>query len=54
MNFHLRGPDDDGKTVDGPGNLAKRAFINGIQNGRRGKVGQPARVQKYLQLRFKL
>jgi len=31
------GPDDDGKTVDGPGNLAKRAFINGIQNGRRGK-----------------
>jgi len=32
------GPDDDGKTVDGPGNLAKRAFINGIQNGRNGKV----------------
>ncbi|XP_023337148.1 furin-like protease kpc-1 isoform X3 [Eurytemora carolleeae] len=31
------GPDDDGKTVDGPGNLAKRAFINGIQNGRNGK-----------------
>jgi len=31
------GPDDDGRTVDGPGNLAKRAFINGIQNGRGGK-----------------
>jgi len=31
------GPDDDGKTVDGPGNLAKRAFINGIQHGRKGK-----------------
>lgn len=24
------GPEDDGKTVDGPGPLAKRAFINGI------------------------
>jgi len=31
------GPDDDGRTVDGPGNLAKRAFINGIQAGRGGK-----------------
>lgn len=24
------GPDDDGLTVDGPGTLAKNAFINGI------------------------
>ena len=25
------GPDDDGKTVDGPARLAKRAFLNGIE-----------------------
>ena len=31
------GPEDDGKTVDGPGKLAKRAFIEGIKKGRRGK-----------------
>ncbi len=31
------GPEDDGKTVDGPGPLAKKAFIEGIKNGRRGK-----------------
>eukprot|EP00092_Neocalanus_flemingeri_P033440 GFUD01036357.1.p1 GENE.GFUD01036357.1~~GFUD01036357.1.p1 ORF type:complete len:862 (-),score=191.63 GFUD01036357.1:334-2919(-) len=31
------GPDDDGKTVDGPGNLASRAFITGVANGRSGK-----------------
>ena len=24
------GPEDDGKTVDGPGPMAKKAFINGI------------------------
>ena len=24
------GPDDDGKTVDGPGELATRAFVEGI------------------------
>lgn len=24
------GPDDDGRTVDGPGELATKAFINGI------------------------
>ena len=24
------GPDDDGRTVDGPGPLAKRAFLDGI------------------------
>lgn len=24
------GPDDDGKTVDGPGELARRAFIEGV------------------------
>jgi proprotein convertase subtilisin/kexin type 5 len=31
------GPDDDGRTVDGPGPLAKRAFLNGVVNGRQGK-----------------
>ncbi|XP_042893586.1 furin-like protease 2, partial [Penaeus japonicus] len=31
------GPEDDGKTVDGPGPLAKRAFINGVIKGRHGK-----------------
>ncbi|XP_022919564.2 furin-like protease 2 isoform X1 [Onthophagus taurus] len=31
------GPEDDGKTVDGPGPLAKRAFIYGVTSGRKGK-----------------
>ncbi|KPM11024.1 furin-like protein protease 1, isoforms 1/1-X/2-like protein [Sarcoptes scabiei] len=31
------GPDDDGRTVDGPGKMAVKAFENGIKNGRRGK-----------------
>ncbi|VVD02084.1 unnamed protein product, partial [Leptidea sinapis] len=31
------GPDDDGKTVDGPGELATRAFIEGVTKGRNGK-----------------
>ncbi|XP_034241763.1 furin-like protease 1 isoform X2 [Thrips palmi] len=31
------GPDDDGKTVDGPGELATRAFLEGISRGRGGK-----------------
>ena len=31
------GPNDDGKTVDGPGKLASRAFKNGITRGRDGK-----------------
>lgn len=30
------GPEDDGRTVDGPGRLAKRAFVDGIRKGRRG------------------
>ena len=30
------GPDDDGKTVDGPGELATRAFQDGVTRGRRG------------------
>lgn len=30
------GPDDDGKTVDGPGELATRAFIDGVTRGRGG------------------
>merc|ERR1712165_325148 len=31
------GPNDDGKTVDGPGKLASKAFKNGITQGRKGK-----------------
>ncbi|KAH7644431.1 furin-like protein protease 1 [Dermatophagoides farinae] len=31
------GPDDDGRTVDGPGKMAVKAFENGIRNGRNGK-----------------
>ncbi|TRY74010.1 hypothetical protein TCAL_03361 [Tigriopus californicus] len=31
------GPDDDGKTVDGPGRLATQAFLQGIAKGRGGK-----------------
>jgi len=30
------GPDDDGRTVDGPGPLARKAFLDGII-----KVGEP-------------
>uniref|UniRef100_A0A3Q0QVV0 Proprotein convertase subtilisin/kexin type 5b n=1 Tax=Amphilophus citrinellus TaxID=61819 RepID=A0A3Q0QVV0_AMPCI len=30
------GPDDDGKTVDGPATLARQAFENGIRMGRNG------------------
>lgn len=31
------GPDDDGRTVDGPGEMAAKAFENGITKGRHGK-----------------
>lgn len=31
------GPDDDGRTVDGPGPLARKAFADGIAKGRNGK-----------------
>ncbi|MBN3318924.1 PCSK5 convertase, partial [Atractosteus spatula] len=31
------GPDDDGKTVDGPASLARQAFENGIRSGRKGR-----------------
>nr|XP_006824136.1 PREDICTED: proprotein convertase subtilisin/kexin type 5-like [Saccoglossus kowalevskii] len=31
------GPHDDGKTVDGPRRLGKRAFIDGVTSGRSGK-----------------
>lgn len=31
------GPDDNGKTVDGPGHLANTAFVQGVKNGRKGK-----------------
>ncbi|KAJ0067867.1 hypothetical protein NL108_011448, partial [Boleophthalmus pectinirostris] len=31
------GPDDDGKTVDGPASLARQAFETGIRMGRKGR-----------------
>jgi len=31
------GPDDDGRTVDGPGTLARKAFEKGVSKGRGGK-----------------
>ncbi|KAJ8380876.1 hypothetical protein SKAU_G00016540 [Synaphobranchus kaupii] len=31
------GPDDDGKTVDGPASLARQAFESGIRQGRKGR-----------------
>ena len=31
------GPDDDGKTVDGPGPLTKRAIEEGVREGRGGR-----------------
>jgi kexin len=31
------GPPDDGKSMEGPGYLIQKAFLNGIQNGRDGK-----------------
>lgn len=31
------GPDDDGKTVDGPGEMATKAFVDGVTKGRNGK-----------------
>lgn len=31
------GPDDNGKTVDGPGHLAAAAFVAGVRNGRKGR-----------------
>ena len=31
------GPDDDGKTMEGPGPLTTRALLKGIQKGRQGK-----------------
>lgn len=30
------GPEDDGKTVDGPHYLATKALVNGIERGRHG------------------
>jgi hypothetical protein len=32
------GPDDDGRTVDGPGPLAKKALEDGAKKGRQGKT----------------
>ena len=31
------GPDDDGRTVDGPGPLAKKALEDGAKKGRQGR-----------------
>lgn len=35
--MHFKQIADDGKTVDGPGELATRAFIEGVSKGRSGK-----------------
>lgn len=50
------GPDDDGKTVDGPGHLAKQAFEYGVKKvrgpglrrvpGRGGQAVTPARASE--------
>lgn len=40
------GPLDDGKTVDGPGFLAKHALINGVTFGRNGKG--KIKIEKFL------
>ena len=37
------GPDDDGRTLDGPGPLAKRAFKMGVETVRQGKRGKGGR-----------
>uniref|UniRef100_A0A915JTX1 Uncharacterized protein n=1 Tax=Romanomermis culicivorax TaxID=13658 RepID=A0A915JTX1_ROMCU len=46
LQFHIQhvdifsaswGPNDDGRTVEGPGTLAEKAIMNGIKNGRGGK-----------------
>lgn len=31
------GPPDDGRSMEGPGYLIKKAMVNGVQNGRQGK-----------------
>lgn len=39
------GPEDDGRTVDGPGRLAKEAFLKGTTEVRLAKVlGHPSAV----------
>lgn len=35
--FLSQGPNDDGRTVEGPGKLAKAALVKGITEGRGGK-----------------
>ena len=40
------GPDDDGKTVDGPGELATRAFIEGVTKACRGEFFSLFPLQK--------
>ena len=37
FSLHSWGPDDDGKTVDGPHTLAKAALQHGVTYGRRGR-----------------
>ncbi|MGH0180462.1 UNVERIFIED_CONTAM: hypothetical protein FKN15_004129 [Acipenser sinensis] len=41
------GPDDDGKTVDGPGLLAKQAFEMGIKKGNGGRQGDHCSCDGY-------
>lgn len=35
------GPEDDGKTVDGPARLAEEAFFRGVSQVRRGQAWPP-------------
>lgn len=35
------GPEDDGKTVDGPARLAEEAFFRGVSQVRRARRGSP-------------
>lgn len=38
------GPEDDGKTVDGPARLAEEAFFRGVSQVRRGQAGRCGRM----------
>lgn len=45
------GPEDDGKTVDGPGPLARRAFIYGVTSVSAVQINKSLLDNKLLRLR---
>ena len=47
------GPDDDGRTVDGPGPLAKKALEDGAKKGRQGKIITTIWVVKFPRVSWK-